>query len=779
MSEASSRPLARFTIVEVNDAKVPLCLRLATSLAAKIAADLGADVLKIEPPGGDPVRHAPPLLPQGGSALFEFLNTSKRSLVLDFASESGRTTLASLVEKADVVLFEEPASVAACLRKAKATPVEIAAFPLEMDAAHRPVSELAIQALGGLMHMVGEPARKPLKLGGHQVSYPAGLTAFTGLMAALAARDAGRTALSVRVSLAEVMQWVNWKAASGAAASGVSPGREGRNSEFQVLPCRDGHVAVVYTVTQWPATRALIGDPRLDDPKFSTRAGRRQSIAELYAALAPWFADKTRDEIQKVAQAKGVPFGPIFSPAELLQTEQYVARGFLADMVHSTEGRLRLPQLPVQWNGRSFTPRPAPDLSPPHSNGEVPSSHEGGGVRNGRSQSMPPPSQKTATPPHLNGEVSDRPLAGIRVLDFGLLTAGANTSAMLADLGADVIKIESGAYLDPFRVVGKIDGDEGWWNRSPQFRFTNRNKRGLALNLKDPDGQRVIRELAAHCDVVVENFRRGVLDRAGLGYKDLSAINPLLVFAAISSQGDTGPERMNVSFGSTLDATSGIASLTGYEGEEPRISGMDVNYPDQIVSLFATGIVIAAITEARRSGKGAFLDFSQREVASFTLGEEILAASADPNHRLVPRGNTEAGVAQQDSYQCGDGKWLAVTLDTPDPSMATFCATRDRDDALKMLLEKGIAAAPCLDGNDLLRDTALQGVTLVRDENGGLVKGLPYRLDGKGLAIERPAPDLGQHTDQVLRELLGYDEARLKQLNDSGVTSTTPTIGEV
>ena len=253
-------------------------------------------------------------------------------------------------------------------------------------------------------------------------------------------------------------------------------------------------------------------------------------------------------------------------------------------------------------------------------------------------------------------------LSGIRVLDFGLLTAGANTSAMLADLGADVLKIESGAYLDPFRVVGKMDDRDGWWNRSPQFRFTNRNKRGLALNLKSPEGQRVIRELAQQCDVVVENFRRGVLDRAGLGYKDLSAVNPRLVFAAISSQGDTGPERMNVSFGSTLDATSGIASLTGYEGEEPRISGMDVNYPDQIVSLFAAGMVITAVMEARRTGNGCFLDFSQREVASFTIGEEILAAAADPARRLGTSGNREEGVAQQDAYRCRDGRWIAVTL---------------------------------------------------------------------------------------------------------------------
>lgn len=363
MSDDTALPLARFTILEVNDTNVPLCLRLATSLATKIAADLGADVLKIEPPGGDPVRRAPPFLPQGESALFQFLNTSKRSLVLDLASDVGRIALKGLLDKAGAVLFEEPAASAPLLRASRATPIEIAAFPVEMDAAGQPVSEFAILAMGGLLHMVGEPERKPLRLGGHQASYAAGLTAFTGLAAALAARAAGQTAPDVRVSLAEVMQWVNWKAASGADASGISPGREGKNSEFQIVPCRDGHVAVVYTATQWPATRALIGDPRLGDPRFSTRAGRRQNIAELYEIIAPWFADKTRAEIQTTAQAKGVPLGPIFSPAELLETEQYVARGFLAEMAHPKLGKLRLPQLPVQWNGRSFAPKPAPELA--------------------------------------------------------------------------------------------------------------------------------------------------------------------------------------------------------------------------------------------------------------------------------------------------------------------------------------------------------------------------------------------------------------------------------
>ncbi len=264
----------------------------------------------------------------------------------------------------------------------------------------------------------------------------------------------------MRVSLAEVMQWVNWKAASGAEAGGTSPGREGKASEFQIVPCRDGHVAVVYTVTQWPAARALIGDRRLEDPKFATRAGRRGNIAELYDILRPWFADKTRAEIQKTAQAKGVPFGPIFTPAELLQAEQYVARSFLAEMTHPALRQAAHPAAPRAME------RPLLRAAP----------RTGAGKDGARGMS--------------------RPLSGVRVLDFGLLTAGANTSAMLADLGADVIKIESGAYLDPFRVVGKPDNADGWWNRSPQFRFTNRNKRGLALNLKDPEGQRVIRELA-------------------------------------------------------------------------------------------------------------------------------------------------------------------------------------------------------------------------------------------------------------------------------------------
>jgi len=380
-----------------------------------------------------------------------------------------------------------------------------------------------------------------------------------------------------------------------------------------------------------------------------------------------------------------------------------------------------------------------------------------------------------------------KPLAGIRVLDFGLLTAGANTSAMLGDLGADVVKIESGAYMDPFRAVGQRDTAPGWWNRSPQYHFTNRNKRGVALNLKHAEGRRLVLELAKSCDVVVENFRRGVLERFGLDYAALKAVNPRIVLASISSQGNTGPNRLHASYGSTLDATGGMAALTGYADDGlPRISGMDVNYPDQVVSLLASGLVIAAVINARRTGEGALLDISQREIASFMIGEEIVAAAADPARKTPPRcGNAQDGVALQGCYRCADGRWLAVTLnDASDEAscahtiglapLAAWAAAHHAADAARTLNDAGLPAAVVKDGMDLIRDRALAGDTLAWLPDGGLVKGMPYRFAGMPLVVERRAPDLGEHTNETLRELLGLDDAALARLAELGVTSAEP-----
>jgi crotonobetainyl-CoA:carnitine CoA-transferase CaiB-like acyl-CoA transferase len=225
-----------------------------------------------------------------------------------------------------------------------------------------------------------------------------------------------------------------------------------------------------------------------------------------------------------------------------------------------------------------------------------------------------------------------RPLAGIRVLDLGMITAGASSSALLADFGADVMKVESGSAIDLFRTWDGREGGTGWWNRSRFFRFTNRNKRGLGLDLKSADGRALFLRLVARSDVVLENFRRGVLERLNLTFADLLQANPRIILASITSQGEAGPDRTAPSYGSTLDATSGLSSISGTPDGMPVISGVALNYPDQIVSIFAAGMVVAAVLERNRTGQGVQLDIPQRELASFlrSFRRWQCAASAQP-----------------------------------------------------------------------------------------------------------------------------------------------------
>ncbi len=389
------------------------------------------------------------------------------------------------------------------------------------------------------------------------------------------------------------------------------------------------------------------------------------------------------------------------------------------------------------------------------------------------------------------------PLTGVRVIDFGQLTAGANTSAMLADLGADVIKIESPANLDLFRAIGAPDRGADWWNRSPPFRFSNRNKRSIALDLKSAEGLAQVRELIARSDVVVENFRRGVLERLGLDYARLRELNPRVVLASISSQGETGPNRLHASFGSTLDATGGLAALTGYAEGDPQISGSDVNYPDQVVSLISAGLILAALKQVRSSGQGTRLDISQREIVSFLIGEEIVAAGADPARQTQRAGNREAGVLLQDCFRCADGRWLALSVGDADQAarllpliagagtaplnedalrdaVSRWCSTQTARAAAAQLGTAGVAAAPVLDGMDLLDAPHLSGQTLVTDAQGALVKGMPYVFGGRPFEIRRPAPALGEHTAELLSEVLGLSGADIERLDALGVTRTDP-----
>ncbi len=371
----------------------------------------------------------------------------------------------------------------------------------------------------------------------------------------------------------------------------------------------------------------------------------------------------------------------------------------------------------------------------------------------------------------------DLPLQGIRVLDLGIVTAGAATSALLADLGADVIKIEAPNYIDPFRIWADLAKKDDWWNSSPYFNFTNRNKRSLCLNMKKEAGRSIFLRLVAISDVLVENFRRGVMDRLGLGIDVLHNANPRLIVAAISSQGDTGPERDVSSFGSTLEATSGMACLTGSADGPPVLTGRDLNYPDQVVALFAAGTIIAALFSRKKSNSGVLLDISQRELASFLLGERFLSGDSASTRE----GNSDCCTGLQIVGRAAEGTWIAATAVANAEQMDGERSLRHvfespTQEALAQLETKGFAQSIVLDGRAIREAPWFsRSNAFAAAPEGQITKGFPFQFRQTPMRIARRAPKLGQDTALILSELLNLNESDLMSLSDAGVIGDKPS----
>lgn len=379
------------------------------------------------------------------------------------------------------------------------------------------------------------------------------------------------------------------------------------------------------------------------------------------------------------------------------------------------------------------------------------------------------------------GNAISLPLSGVRVLDLGIITAGAATTALLADLGAEVIKVESPTYIDPFRVWTGTERKGEWWNQSAYFAFTNRNKKSICLDLKSKAGHELFLRLVKVSDVLVENFRRGVLERLNLGIAALRALNPALIGAAISSQGETGAERMAVSFGSTLEATSGMAELTGFSDGPPVLSGRDMNYPDQVVALFAASMIVSALLARRRSGIGAHLDISQRELTSYLLGEKF-------HDKAGREGNADSCVYFQDVLPTADGQMLAVSVASKaemkalatfaivdEASLRRWISEKSINEAMETLQKAGIAAESISDGKMICAaDWFPESTSLRSDPNDRPVKGFPFQFRDTPMHISRATPSFGQDTAGVLQDLLGLTDADIASLTQQGVIGDRP-----
>lgn len=413
-------------------------------------------------------------------------------------------------------------------------------------------------------------------------------------------------------------------------------------------------------------------------------------------------------------------------------------------------------------------------------------------------------------------------LEGIRILDPTQVWAGPTCTKILGDLGADVIKVESARRMDIARgeanptpggqtlYPGSNPGEMPW-NRAGHYADRNRSKRSICLDLTHPKGVEAFKRLALNCDVVMENYRQGVMARFGLSYEDLKAIKPDIIMVTLASQGSTGPEAAYGSFGVTLEQTAGVASITGYIGGQPTTSG--ALFPDPVVAISSIGLVLAAVRERRRTGKGVYIDLSQREMTTSIVGGMIMDYTMN-GRSWHPIGNRHPVYAPQGVYRClGHDMWLAISVEddqqwaalantighpeyVDDPRFADVVGRRKHHDELDeiinawtsgrdayivmfMLQRAGVPAGVVSKGKHLVRDPHLVGRDFWEYSGNTPDENLPYlsrpfKFSKTPAYTQNAAPPLGEHTEEVLRDVGGFSDAEIRELAELGITENDP-----
>ena len=410
------------------------------------------------------------------------------------------------------------------------------------------------------------------------------------------------------------------------------------------------------------------------------------------------------------------------------------------------------------------------------------------------------------------------PLQNIRILDFSRIWAGPHATKLLADMGAEVVKVESTRAWDPHRTIvgsGNLpDGERGAdpWNRSGWFNTLHMSKRGITGEVSQPAGKALIEELVSISDVVVDNFRAGAMARRGLSYEDLRRLRPDIIVASMPAFGNTGPWRDFIQYGIGQEQLGGVASMNGYlDDASPVKSG--VNFGDPISGAHAAGAILAALLYRRRTGKSIFLDLSQLESTVSVVGEHILGYQMNGRE---PRnvGNRHPVYAPHGVYRCrGDDSWVTVAVgsdrewrelcqamgrpelcddprfvdvsarhrnhDELDEIIGEWTKHRDATELMQALQARRVPSAPVLSGEGIFNDPQFQErglLELVDHSSTGpyLMPGVAWKMSKTPGEIRWPSPRLGEHNDFVYGELLGRTKSELAVLRSERIIGTVP-----
>ncbi len=765
----------------------------------RILADLGADVVLIEPPGGDRLRRVPPFADGaevgGDSLLFCYYHAGQQAVTIDMDSDDGRRRLEILGAAADVVLISPSARqplpgwdrASKRLLWAAEEAVVCALTPFGLTGPFRDWRATAFTsfAMGGSMIRAGPPDGPPVTIPGRQQWDEAGVHAALAILAALHARPrAGGQLIDLAVHELAVMRDFVIERYS---ATGMDPA--GRAVSIGIPPsgtyqCADGPFDVAaHQLRHWDAFLEMLGNPdELSEPSLADPMIRRHVFDGLLEVIDRLVVTRSRQELVERGQRAGLPCSLQHTPTAFVSDPQPAARNAFV-------------LTPLPGGGAMRAPGPGFRAQPPLT------------VDRWRRQGAPAAGEaadpgwipRVSASSQRSGAVAGGPLAGVRVLTFGAFVAGTFVGCLLAELGADVVKIEARSHPEvvrmPVYALGPPCTEPSGVPNNLMYASLNRSVRNISIEMGSEAGRDLFRRLVAHADIVIENFRAGVLARWGCGFDALMQVNPSLVLTSVSGYGRTGPRARYLAYGTNIASFTALTHCWGHS---------HATHSDYLGGEHAALATLAALRWAQATGQGVHVDVAQTEALAAVMPEILLEALV--NGRDPPaRGNAVAGSLLSGVYRAvGHDAWLAIELEdlddwnricsvtgredllaraeadahrrrvALDAAIETWCARWTSHTAVHHLQRAGIAAGVVQTAEDVWRDPQLRSRGSVVELDQPDLGPYDYWANPYRFSVTAPGPSsagarLGGHTKKVLREWLGMDPDEIDALIEGGV----------
>ncbi|MCR6672436.1 CoA transferase [Devosia ginsengisoli] len=776
--QRTERPLAGLIVVDL----------VKGSLAAigRTLAELGAEVVLVETaasarPGADDRRR---------QIEFAVGNAGKHSVLLDLDTPRGRASLDALIARSDILIEDASANADVHLdigdirdRYQTLTVLSVSDFGRDNVFSSYQATDPVLHALSSELARSGIKGRAPLLPPG-QLAYATAATQAT-FAVLLAYYNRLRTGwgdwldFSALDGVSQALDpgfGIGGSATLGGRPSDMPRDRPPRGQLYPIIDCADGKVRIcVLSPRQWQSLHRLMGSPEeFADPAFNNTKVRRESEA-LTQAIAAHFGTMTRKELEIAGETFGVPIGAVLSLEEAVATEHMRAREALTTVADGFGGTIQMSNGALEINGRRMGP-------PKGVSARGADSVKIGGKPLGAHRQGPKPGR--------------RPLEGIRVLDLGVIVVGAEQGRLLADYGADVIKVEAKAFPDGGRQT--LNGEP----LSMGFAAGHRNKRSLGLNLKDMEGKKLFLRLAEKADVILSNFKAGTLESLGLGYDVVSKINPEIIMVDSSAFGPTGPWSRRMGYGPLVRANAGLTALWRYPDDPESYSDSVTIYPDHTAARIGVVAILAMLIARLGHGRGGRVSIAQAEIMLNQMGEQIAMVGEE-----LPLTPTDApwGV-----FPCkGDDEWCVVTirsdadwralnaitgwskvlgdarLDTRDGRLAhrehieaalrQWLADKTPHEAMAILQQAGVPAAAMFRVHDLMEQFYFGQRSLLRTESHPHIPE-SYLVERHSVVSHdlaepptRAAPLMGEHTAEVVRDWLRLTSAETERLVAAGV----------